>query len=178
MGWMESLLQFDWLIGVVIGAVLGFGATEMKRLLERGRRRTDVAKLMRNEVAVNREKLVETLNSHKEAAGSGAWTLTSPFRYEAFNSCMPDLPLVGDDALLAIQTLYADLAHLERVPRDALSALTQLYATFRAGREDQDDAAIQEKAINQKIHNWVLEREEETLEATDKALEKLDELIA
>jgi len=165
-------------LGTLLGFLLGLIGSEVRTSWQRSRRRVDVARLIKAEVAINREKLLETLDSHKQAADQDAWALTSPFRHEAFESCMPDLPLLGDDALAAIQRFYADLAHVERVPRDALSALTQLYAVFRGGKEDQDDAARQEMALKQMIHAWVLEREEEGLQAADKAIESLDEVIA
>jgi hypothetical protein len=165
-------------LGTVLGFLLGLVGAEVRTSRQRSRRRIQVVRLVRTEVAVNKEKLVETLSSHREAAGKEAWALTSPFRHEAFRSCIADLPLLGDDALSAIQSLYAGLAHLERVPRDALLTLSQLYTVFRSGKKDQDDAELQERHLRQVIHAWVLEREVEALEAANRAIASLDEVIA
>ena len=165
-------------LGTVLGFLLGLVGSEVRTSWQRNRRKIEVAKLIKAELAANKEKLVETLDSHKEAADKEAWALTSPFRHEVFRSCIADLPLLGDDALVAIQSLYAGLAHLERVPRDALLTLSQLYTVFRAGKKDQEDAELQERHLKQSIHAWVLEREDEVLQAADKATASLDKVIA
>ncbi len=169
---------FNVVLGTVLGFLLGLVGSEVSTTWQRGRRKIEVAKLMRAEVAANKEKLVETLHSHKEAADKESWALTSPYRHEVFRSCVADLPLLGDDALVAIQSLYAGLSHLEQVPRDALLTLSQLYTVFRAGKKDQDDAERQERHLKQIIHAWVLEREDQALQATDKAIASLDKVIA
>jgi hypothetical protein len=166
------------LLGTVLGFLLGLLGSEVRTSRQRSQRRVDVAKLVRAEIAVNQEKLVDTLRDHRKAADDGTWVLTSPFRHEAFDSCMADLSLLGDEPLAAIQSFYARLAHLERVPTHALSTLTQEYVAFRAGKQDQDDAELQEKHVWQIIHAWVLEREDEVLQAADKAIASLDQLIA
>jgi hypothetical protein len=165
-------------LGTLLGFLLGLVGSEVRTSWQRSRRRVDVARLLRAEVASNKEKLVETLGSHKRAAGQGAWALTSPYRYEVFKSCVADLPLLGDDALVAIERLYARLAHLEQVPRDALLALSQLYSVFRKGEKDAEDAGRQEKHLKETIHTWVLEREDEAVQAADSAMEMLDKVIA
>lgn len=173
-----SMEGFYVVLGTVLGFVLGLVGSEVKASWQRSRRRIEVAKLVRTEVSINKEKLVETLSNHKEAAAMNAWVLTSPFRYEAFNSCMSDLPLLGDEALVAIQSLYARLAHLQRVPRDTLLTMSQLYTVFRAGKKDQDDAEKQERHIKQSIRAWVLVRKDEALQAADNTTASLDKVIA
>ena len=168
---------FNVVLGTLLGFLLGLVGSEVKTRWQRNRRRGEVANLVRAEVAINEEKLVETLNSHKEGTDQDAWALTSPLRHAALDSCMSDLPLLGNDALVAVQRFYADLAHLERVPRDILSTLTQLHAVLRAEEAEQDDAARHEKPLKQKIHAWVLEREEEALQAAKKAIISLDEVM-
>ena len=163
-------------LGTVLGFLLGLAGSEVGTSWRRRRRKTAVAKLMTAEVAVNRQKLQETLNDHKQAMEDAQWALTSPFRYEAYNSCMPDLALLGDDAMLAVFSFYAGLAHLERVPRDALSALSQLYVAFRADKAEKEEAIRQEKHLLQAIHRWVVEREEQALNAGKEAKDKLDGL--
>lgn len=165
-------------LGTVLGFFLGLVGSVVNTSWQRRHRRVDVAKLVRAEIAINQEKLVETLRDHRRAADEGTWVLTSPFRHEAFDCCMADLSLLGDEPLVAIQSFYARLAHLERVPTHVLSTLTQEYAAFRAGKKDQDDAELQEKHVWQIIHTWVLEREEEVLQEADKAIASLDQLIA
>lgn len=169
---------FNVFLGTLLGFLLGLVGSEVKTSWQRSRRRIEVAKLLKAEVSTNKEKLVETSNSHREAAGKDAWALTSPYSHEVFRSCVADLPLLGDDALVAIQRLYADLSHLEQVPRDALLTFSQLYTVFRGGKGDQEDAERQEGHIKQRIHAWVLERDGEALQAADMAIASLDKVIA
>lgn len=173
---MEGFYVF---FGTVLGFLLGLVGSEVRTSWQRSRRRTGVAKLMKAEVVVNSEKLEETLNDHKQAVDENKWALTSPFHYEAYNSCMPDLALLGDEAMMAVFGFYARLHHIERVPRDALRALTQLYGVFRAGREkDNKEAISQEQALLQAIHTWVVDKEEQAKEAANKAKVELDKVIA
>ncbi len=169
---------FNVVLGTLLGFVLGLVGSEVKTSRQRTRRRIEVAKLLKAEISTNKEKLVETSKSHKEAAGKDAWTLTSPYCHEVFRSCVADLPLLGDDALVAIQNLYAHLSHLEQAPRDALLALTQLYSVFRKGEKDAGDAERQERHLKETIHTWVIEREDEAVRAADNAMESLDKLVA
>ena len=163
----------EWLIGVVLGGVIGFVSalvvTEYTAWRERGLRKDHIAKLLKDEIASNKGLLAVVQEGLAAAKAAGEWKphLHVPFRREIFGACVNDLALLPHPTRQSIQLLYSNLAGLDFVQDEGY--LRQ--ALFPPSDEHSEE----------KVLKWVQAQLEQglskALAEAEEALAELDKLI-
>ena len=174
------------LLGVVVGAPLGFILTELKTCFDRRRASMDVAKLLCNEISLNKETLERIVNKVESVRREGgAIRYVGPaFLRDAFATCVRDLPLLSEETRGAVLRSYACLTNVDFVVREGYLRQA-LYKVPAMERPDEELEALQEMAewiwpgkgesFAQKVvlQDLLSASAKDALQAADRALEKL-----
>lgn len=122
----------DWLVGTVVGAVVGFasalGVTECTRWRERASRKKDMARLLRHEIAFNKGlvRLVEAGIEKSKEKGQIKPHLFQPFPREIFGGSVGELALLPEQAREMVLQFYAYLHGLDFIQVEGYLRQTML----------------------------------------------------
>ena len=163
MQWLEWLLRFDWLLGVVVGAMLGFVfgflGTEIKTCRERSRTRADLAKSLSSEISVNRQVVLAGESNVRE----GMRLVSPPFERAVLTGCVGDIALLPRNARLTTLSFYGCLDGLETVVQEW---------RFLEEIQGLDGPTVAYRANY--LQDWWLQLAEATVQRADEALGGLE----
>lgn len=167
----------EWLAGAVVGGVIGFisavvsavGVTEYTARRERGRRRDDIAKLLKDEIAWNKRVVVSVAKDAAAAKETGEpmLHLHVPFRREILGACVNDLGLLPHRTRQPIQRFYIHLASLDFLQDEGYLRQT-VYPTSEERPLEQ---------VLEWLRDQLLKGLDDALEAGNEALAELEKLI-
>lgn len=157
------------LLGVVIGASLGFLSAWLMTRLERRQTKVEVAKLLLDEISSNRQRLERILTRFETGKDVERHIrqIITPFMREVFASCVPDLALLPLGTRVEVQRFYALLGDIEFVVQEGYLRQSIF---LPSERKPSDDSWGQ-------LQDWLEDLAERGLEAADKALLGLKEVI-
>ena len=155
----------EWLVGVIIGGIIGLGSalivTEYGSFRERARTKTNIVRLLLSEISSNRGTLEDAVSRAENALKKGEIKrfAGAAFSRTAFGSCMEGLALVPSGARDAVMKFYSGVSDVEWVVQESY---------FQEGRLAPD------KAVPPKISQLRAFLQVEFRDRTRRALESAE----
>lgn len=159
MGWLGWVLRFDWLIGAVLGFVLGFLTSELNAWRERGRTKKALISTLYSEVRVNRQQLEIAVGKAEEWGEGWGRPEDRHFASSVYSASGIDLALLPRDIGEDVQCFYVAL-------NDAASIVRQAEGWPQLG-----------SAAQQTLHRRFLNCAREALSRAKKTEAQLEKLV-
>jgi len=156
------------LLGIILGFLFGLIGTEFKAWRDRGRRKADVAGLLRGEISSNKSRVERTIDIGRMAKDKGkvARYLISPFMRDGYSSCVGDLVLLPRDTWEAVQLFYARLVAIEFIVSEGYLRQALIVPSEKKSLDE----------VWKRLQDEIDETANRALEAADEALAGLEKL--
>lgn len=162
-------------VGFVSAVVSALVATEAKSWLERRRARARAARLLHDEISVNRKNVERIQKRVLHVLEVDEWFYAVPMVTDAFSSSLQDLPLVPTSTSAAVHRFYAFLSEIDYIVREAYFQMGAIYPP--GPEEDEDPLEIRRLLRTEFLQHWVLHVTGTALETADDALAELAKLL-